>query len=164
MHYARESNRPHSEMPISIGFAEIGEIEPAWEHFQKIYKPYLRPPFNMISEQANITRIPCYLTFAGAALQALLYGFGGFRWQEDEGIHLNPILPPDLTKLEFRSLHWQGKTFNLTINEEDWLIQITAGIEPDETVRILTDKVEFEASLGSLYQISNNTVAKSGRF
>lgn len=93
-------------MPINIGFAKIGKSELAWKHFQKIYKPYLRPPFNMLSEQADTTRIPCYLTFADATLQALfmvLEGLKNWSIRITEGLKYTEKVKISTNKIEFEA-------------------------------------------------------------
>jgi len=116
LYHSKKSSRGHSEIPLSIGFAEVGEVALAYEHFRKIYKPYLRPPFNMLSEQSKTTRIPCYMMFASGTLQSLLYGFLGFRWREDE-LYLMPVLADNWKQIEYKGLKWKGRELNLKINQ-----------------------------------------------
>ncbi|MEM1323125.1 MAG: sn-glycerol-3-phosphate ABC transporter ATP-binding protein UgpC [Bacteroidota bacterium] len=66
--------------------AQLGEVEQAYAIFIRSYRSNGVPPFGVLAECADGRGVsPYFTTGAGGALQAVLFGFGGYRFT-DEGV------------------------------------------------------------------------------
>lgn len=63
---------------FSVQYARAGEKQKAYEMFERSFLPNLREPFYSFAETATSAN-PYFMTGAGAILQALIYGFGGYE-------------------------------------------------------------------------------------
>ena len=63
-----------------------------------------------------------FITGAGGFLQAVIYGYGGFRLQDSE-LTFNPTLPPNVTKMSIR-LNYLGSCMNFVISERKITITV----------------------------------------
>lgn len=63
-----------------------------------------------------------FITGAGGFLQAVIYGYGGFRLQDSE-LAFNPTLPPEVTKMSIR-LNFLGSCMDFVISERNLTITI----------------------------------------
>uniref|UniRef100_A0A182M495 Glycoside hydrolase family 65 central catalytic domain-containing protein n=1 Tax=Anopheles culicifacies TaxID=139723 RepID=A0A182M495_9DIPT len=64
----------------AINHLDIGNPREAAENFNRSYQPYIRGPFHVWCElQKPATGARNFLTGAGGFLQAVLYGYAGFR-------------------------------------------------------------------------------------
>lgn len=69
----------------------------------------------MWTERRDIWGAVNFITGAGGFLQAVIYGYGGFRLK-DSGLAFNPTLPPNVTKMTI-SVHYLGSLMDFTVNE-----------------------------------------------
>lgn len=84
---------------IAVLHARLGEPETAFKVFKKSYTDKLRPPFGVLSENANNSRVS-FATGLGGILQSVIFGFGGLEITE-EGIIQHPTTLPS---------HWKSLT------------------------------------------------------
>ena len=63
-----------------------------------------------------------FITGAGGFLQAVIYGYGGFRLQDSE-LAFNPTLPPKVTKMSIR-LNFLGSCMDFVISERNLTITV----------------------------------------
>ena len=106
--------------------AELGRPDEAYQHFTASYKEFLRGPFLMFNEKRSQTyENMCFLTGCAGTLQSVIYGFGGARinWRPDSGenfgkLTFNPVLPKQWKSLQITNIKWQGKTFDLVVEQE----------------------------------------------
>ena len=63
-----------------------------------------------------------FITGAGGFLQAVIYGYGGFRLQDSE-LAFNPTLPPEVTKMSIR-LNFLGSCMDFVISERNLTITV----------------------------------------
>ncbi len=99
----------------SIIYAELGECSKAYQSFRKSFEEFLRPAFYLFSEKRSTDNC-CFLTGYAGTLMAVLYGFGGLRFDE-QGLKIKPCLPPHWKKLEVKGIHFRGKVYRLTIEQ-----------------------------------------------
>jgi hypothetical protein len=68
-----------------------------------------------------------FLTGEGGFLQVFTNGLTGLRWRSDR-VHVDPMLPPQLgSGVALRGLHWQGRTFDITVGPSQTTLTQTAG-------------------------------------
>ena len=83
----------------SIICSREGRTEEALRWFTDSYRPNLRPPFGVIAEFEGGTN-PYFLTGAGGALQAIIFGFGGYDLTDEGLVCREQKLPRSWTSLE----------------------------------------------------------------
>jgi trehalose/maltose hydrolase-like predicted phosphorylase len=99
--------------------------------------PFVRDPFAQFAEargskpgsQDPLAGSPAlnFLTGEGGFLQVFTNGLTGLRWRSDR-VHLDPMLPPQLgSGVTLRGLHWQGRTFDMTVGPTQTTLTQTAG-------------------------------------
>ena len=84
---------------IAVLHARLGDPETAFKVFKKSYTDKLRPPFGVLSENANNSRVS-FATGLGGILQSVIFGFAGVEITE-EGIRQLPAKIPS---------HWKSLT------------------------------------------------------
>ncbi|XP_037624479.1 protein-glucosylgalactosylhydroxylysine glucosidase [Sebastes umbrosus] len=99
---------------FAIGWLELGEAERARHLLEKCFKN-IQAPFQVWSESSDGSGAVNFLTGMGGFLQAVLFGFTGFRVQK-ECLAFSPLLPPDITELCVRGVNYLG-------NQMDWLLR-----------------------------------------
>lgn len=104
----------------------------AYTYLLRAYQPYLRPPFDQFAESRARKPISAFeafnfLTGIGGLLQVFDYGFTGLRF-DTGAIRLDPALPPQLHDLTITGLHWQGRTFSLTLGPQTTTITTTSAL------------------------------------
>lgn len=99
---------------FAIGWLELGEAERARHLLEKCFKN-IQAPFQVWSESSDGSGAVNFLTGMGGFLQAVLFGFTGFRVQK-ECLAFSPLLPTDITELCVRGVNYLG-------NQMDWLLR-----------------------------------------
>ncbi|MBQ8500870.1 MAG: glycoside hydrolase family 65 protein [Bacteroides sp.] len=88
-----------SQAILAVLQARLGDPEEAYKMFKYSYERHVRPPFRVLSENANNNRVS-FMTGVGGMLQAVIFGFGGLDITE-EGIKQLPTQLP---------VHWKSLT------------------------------------------------------
>lgn len=85
----------------------------------------------MWSERRNGKGAVNFITGAGGFLQAVIYGYGGFRIRSD-GLYFNSTLPPGTTKLTL-SLHYLGCSLKFELQDTNvtFVLVSNGPISPD---------------------------------
>jgi trehalose/maltose hydrolase-like predicted phosphorylase len=80
------------------------------------YRPYLRPPFNVLPETPTNNNIN-FLTGAGAFLQQFIFGYAGLRFSPDAGLsrRFEPLLPERVSRLRLRNVWIRGRRQDIVI-------------------------------------------------
>jgi trehalose/maltose hydrolase-like predicted phosphorylase len=87
--------------------------------------PFMRGPYFQFSE-ARTGGAFTFTTGAGGFLQEFLYGYSGWRWRADR-IRLDPSLPPQLSGVTLRAVHWRGRTLRVEIGRAATTVTLLAG-------------------------------------
>jgi protein-glucosylgalactosylhydroxylysine glucosidase len=91
--------------------ARLGNLENAYEIFQRSYKSNEVPPFGVLAETAGGTN-PYFATGAGGMLQAVLFGFGGLRITNEGVAQLPQKLPSKWKSLQLTGVGREQKTYS----------------------------------------------------
>jgi trehalose/maltose hydrolase-like predicted phosphorylase len=122
----------------AVDAAEIGEPGCATHtYLMRAIKPFVRDPFAQFAEargskpgsQDPLAGAPAFnfLTGEGGFLQVFTNGLTGLRWRADR-VHLDPMLPPQLRGgVTLKGLHWQGRTFDVSVGPNSTTVSETAG-------------------------------------
>ncbi|KAF5908280.1 Protein-glucosylgalactosylhydroxylysine glucosidase, partial [Clarias magur] len=98
---------------FTVGWLELGEAEKAQKLLQKCYKN-IRGPFQVWSESSDGSGAVNFLTGMGGFLQAVLFGYTGFRVQQD-CLTFSPLLPNEVSMLTLKGISYIG-------NKMDWVL------------------------------------------
>lgn len=87
-----------------------------------------------------------FITGAGGFLQAVVYGYGGFRIKAD-GLYFNSTLPPRATKLTLR-IHYLGSSidFEVKVSGVTFTLVSNGPIAPE--LEVLTDEGVYRLTQG----------------
>jgi trehalose/maltose hydrolase-like predicted phosphorylase len=97
----------------------------AFSFTERSVDPFMRGPYEQFSE-ARTGGAFTFTTGAGGFLQEFLYGYSGFRWRGDR-IHLDPSLPPQLSGVTLRAVHWRGRTLRIAIGRQSTVVTLRGG-------------------------------------
>jgi trehalose/maltose hydrolase-like predicted phosphorylase len=100
---------------IAVLHARLGDPETAFEVFKKSYTDKLRPPFGVLSENANNSRVS-FATGLGGILQSVIFGFAGIEITEDGIIQLPTRIPAHWKSLTVTGVGPEKQTFKVTNN------------------------------------------------
>uniref|UniRef100_A0A8C4EYE7 Protein-glucosylgalactosylhydroxylysine glucosidase n=1 Tax=Dicentrarchus labrax TaxID=13489 RepID=A0A8C4EYE7_DICLA len=98
---------------FAIGWLELGEAEKAHKLLEKCFKN-IQGPFQVWSESSDGSGAVNFLTGMGGFLQAVLFGYTGFR--SKECLAFSPLLPNDISELCIRGVNYLG-------SQMDWLLR-----------------------------------------
>ncbi|XP_059190614.1 protein-glucosylgalactosylhydroxylysine glucosidase [Centropristis striata] len=99
---------------FAIGWLELGEAEKAQRLLEKNFKN-IQGPFQVWSESSDGSGAVNFLTGMGGFLQAVLFGYTGFRVQKD-CLAFSTLLPNDISELCIRGVNYLG-------SQMDWLLR-----------------------------------------
>jgi trehalose/maltose hydrolase-like predicted phosphorylase len=101
----------------------------AYTYMLRSYEPFLRPPFDQFAETRSGSQTGFnFLTGIGGFLQVFEYGYAGLRFTPSE-IRLDPSISPQLEGITLADLHWQGRTFTITIGPQSTQLRLTSGAD-----------------------------------
>ncbi|XP_069019380.1 protein-glucosylgalactosylhydroxylysine glucosidase isoform X1 [Embiotoca jacksoni] len=116
---------------FAIGWLELGEAEKAQHLLEKCFKN-IQGPFQVWSESSDGSGAVNFLTGMGGFLQAVLFGYTGFRVQK-ECLAFSPLLPNDISELCVRGVNYLG-------SQMDWLLR------KDEVCIILREQASSDGN------------------
>jgi len=95
---------------------ELGERSVLGTLLDSTYRPYLRPPFNVLPETPTNNNIN-FLTGAGAFLQQFIFGYAGLRFSSDAGLsrRFEPMMPERISRLKLRNVWIRGKRIDIIV-------------------------------------------------
>ncbi|XP_036390438.1 protein-glucosylgalactosylhydroxylysine glucosidase isoform X1 [Megalops cyprinoides] len=99
---------------FAVGWVELGNAEKAQELLNRCFSN-IQSPFQVWSEGSDGSGAVNFLTGMGGFMQAVLFGYTGFRVQKD-CLAFAPLLPSDITELHLQGLSYLG-------NKMDWLLR-----------------------------------------
>lgn len=98
---------------IAVLHARLGDPETAFKVFKKSYTDKLRPPFGVLSENADNSRVS-FATGLGGILQSVIFGFAGIEITEDGIVQLPTRLPS----------HWKSLTVTgVGVEKKDYRVE-----------------------------------------
>uniref|UniRef100_A0A6Q2Y5Y2 Protein-glucosylgalactosylhydroxylysine glucosidase n=1 Tax=Esox lucius TaxID=8010 RepID=A0A6Q2Y5Y2_ESOLU len=98
---------------FAVGWLELGEVERAQNLLKKSFKN-IQGPFQVWSESSDGSGAVNFLTGMGGFLQAVLFGYTGFR--SKDCLAFAPLFPDDISQLCIRGISYLG-------NKMDWLFR-----------------------------------------
>ncbi|MFJ8820435.1 discoidin domain-containing protein [Streptomyces sp. NPDC102467] len=141
-YYAAHTDRDGPAMTDSVhavAAAAIGEPGcSTYTFLERASRPFFRDPFGMFSESRGtkagaadaLAGAPAqdFLTGKGGFLQVFTHGLTGLRLRDDDAVHLDPTLPPQLsTGVTVKGLQWRGRSYDVAIGAERTTVRLTSG-------------------------------------
>ena len=134
-------------------WARLGEKDKAYEAWRNSWKPFMKKPFLQFSEKRNASRT-YFTTGAAGSLQAVIYGFAGFRidskkspdakWSTNlnngQVLSISPHLPNEWKKLTLRNFTILGKRYSFTITNDTVRVTSDSAAHPPFFPEISYDK------------------------
>jgi len=78
-----------------------------------------------------------FITGMGGFLQAILFGYGGFRLR-NKSLDFDPVLPPSCSEMRFTGIDYLNSSFSLTVVNRNMTVTLTsAGRHP---LRLFVDR------------------------
>ncbi|XP_054632544.1 protein-glucosylgalactosylhydroxylysine glucosidase [Dunckerocampus dactyliophorus] len=99
---------------FAIGWLELRDAEKAQRLLEKCFRN-IQGPFQVWSESTDGSGVVNFLTGMGGFLQAVVFGYTGFRVQK-ECLAFSPILPNNVSELCIRGVSYLG-------HQMDWLFR-----------------------------------------
>lgn len=95
---------------------ELGQRSVLQTLLESTYRPYLRPPFNVLPETPTNNNIN-FLTGAGAFLQQFIFGYAGLRFSAGSGLSQKfpPMLPEHIQRLVLHNVSVRGRRIDITV-------------------------------------------------
>ncbi|XP_004069635.1 protein-glucosylgalactosylhydroxylysine glucosidase [Oryzias latipes] len=116
---------------FAIGWLELGEAEKAQLLLEKCFKN-IQGPFQVWSESSDGSGAVNFLTGMGGFLQAVLFGYTGFRVQKD-CLAFSPLLPNDIQELCLRGMNYLGSKMDWLLRKEEVCIILREQSHSDDT-------------------------------
>ncbi|XP_019643989.1 PREDICTED: acid trehalase-like protein 1 [Branchiostoma belcheri] len=108
-----------------VGWLELQEYSKARQMFQDSYSIYVKEPFKVWTEAHQGLGAVNFITGMGGFLQAVLFGYGGFRLHVDR-LDLNPVLPPDTDRMKIHGLDYLGSSLDVTVSSDVVTVNVTS--------------------------------------
>ena len=115
----------------SIAFRDIQDEPQAAFYFRKSWEAYVRGPFYVWHEGANMFGgVPNFINAAGMLIMNVVAGYGGVRLKQGH-IELNrPVPPPNCTKLVLRRVYFRGAYLNIEADTSGWSVGLDQPAPP----------------------------------
>lgn len=97
---------------IAVLHARLGDPENGFKVFKKSYMDKIRPPFRVLSENADNSRVS-FATGLGGILQSVIFGFGGIEITENGIIQLPTQLPSHWKSLTITGVGVEKNTYRV---------------------------------------------------
>lgn len=127
----------------SISRLDVGDIDHANELFSQSYQNYIREPFNVWSEVADVQQEGAinFITGSGGFLQAVLNGYAGIRIHLDHLEIRPPHLPPNTNVMLVKGIFYLQNRFNIKIRKDRVQLKCLQG---DNTLVLIADNNESQ--------------------
>lgn len=109
---------------FAIGWLELGEAEKASVLLDRCYS-HIQGPFQVWSESSDGSGAVNFLTGMGGFLQAVLFGFTGFRVHK-EFLAFCPLLPNGISELCVRGVNYLGSQMDWLLRKEEICVILRA--------------------------------------
>ncbi|CAI9550235.1 unnamed protein product [Staurois parvus] len=109
---------------FSVGFMELKQIEAAQRQLKKCFAN-ITEPFKIWTECADGSGAVNFLTGMGGFLQAILFGYTGFRINK-QSLDLDPVATDEIIKLQITGVSYLGNKLNFTFTKLDTTVELTS--------------------------------------
>ncbi|XP_077596971.1 protein-glucosylgalactosylhydroxylysine glucosidase [Stigmatopora nigra] len=129
---------------FAIGWLELGEPEKAQCLLEKCYKN-IQGPFQVWSESSDGSGAVNFLTGMGGFLQAVVFGYSGFRVQKD-CLVFSPLLPQNLSELCIHGVSYLGHQLDWLFRKDEVCVTLRPQEDGGTNVKVRELQVVLKAS------------------
>ncbi|XP_025050671.1 protein-glucosylgalactosylhydroxylysine glucosidase isoform X4 [Alligator sinensis] len=108
---------------FAVGWMELKEVQRAQSQLSKCFNN-ITEPFKIWSENSDGSGAVNFLTGMGGFLQAVLFGYTGFRITKNS-LNFDPVCPDDINRIKVTGVSYLGNKLNFTITKERIRIKVT---------------------------------------
>ncbi|NXV80791.1 PGGHG glucosidase, partial [Atlantisia rogersi] len=108
---------------FAVGWLELKEVQRAQSQLRRCFSN-ITEPFKIWVENSDGSGAVNFLTGMGGFLQAVLFGYTGFRITRSS-LSFNPAFPDDVKKLSITGISYVGNKLKFTITKEEMRIEVT---------------------------------------
>ncbi|XP_074951424.1 protein-glucosylgalactosylhydroxylysine glucosidase isoform X2 [Phalacrocorax aristotelis] len=108
---------------FAVGWLELKEVQRAQSQLDKCFSN-ITEPFKIWAENSDGSGAVNFLTGMGGFLQAVLFGYTGFRITKTS-LRFNPAFPDDINNLKITGVSYFGNKLKFSITKEEVRIQVT---------------------------------------
>ncbi|NXC22622.1 PGGHG glucosidase, partial [Corythaeola cristata] len=108
---------------FAVGWLELKEVQRAQSQLNKCFNN-ITEPFKIWVENSDGTGAVNFLTGMGGFLQAVLFGYTGFRITRTS-LRFDPAFPDDIDRLKVSGVSYFGNKLKFTITKEEIRIRVT---------------------------------------
>ncbi|XP_051778005.1 protein-glucosylgalactosylhydroxylysine glucosidase isoform X2 [Erpetoichthys calabaricus] len=105
---------------FAVGWMELKQKARAQAHLMKCFNN-IQEPYKVWSEYSDGTGAVNFLTGMGGFLQAVLFGYTGFRIKK-ESLNFDPAFPEDITDFSITGVCYLGNKLNFTFKRDKMTI------------------------------------------
>ncbi|XP_071894778.1 protein-glucosylgalactosylhydroxylysine glucosidase isoform X8 [Anas platyrhynchos] len=151
---------------FAVGWLELKEMQRAQSQLNKCFSN-ITEPFKIWVENSDGSGAVNFLTGMGGFLQAVLFGYTGFRprwislWITKTSLLFNPSCPDDVHKLKVTGVSYLGNKLKFTITKEEMRIEVSESpLDPPALpLEAVLEESGQRFPLGEGHSISFPTVA-----
>ncbi|XP_028917475.1 protein-glucosylgalactosylhydroxylysine glucosidase isoform X1 [Ornithorhynchus anatinus] len=152
---------------FAVGWLELREPERAQQLLNKCFAN-ISEPFKIWTENSDGTETVNFLTGMGGFLQAVLFGYTGFRIIRD-CLKFDPVCPTEVRHGQVTGVSYLGNKLNFSFSEEEVTVEVTwaqsqapaleAVLEPSGRRLALPQgqTVSFPTTAGRIQRVSSYT-------
>ncbi|NXY75011.1 PGGHG glucosidase, partial [Glareola pratincola] len=108
---------------FAVGWLELKEVQRAQSQLNKCFSN-ITEPFKIWVENSDGSGAVNFLTGMGGFLQAVLFGYTGFRIMKTS-LRFDPALPDDIDRLKVTGVSYLGTKLTFTITKEEMKVRVT---------------------------------------
>uniref|UniRef100_H3BDF9 Protein-glucosylgalactosylhydroxylysine glucosidase n=1 Tax=Latimeria chalumnae TaxID=7897 RepID=H3BDF9_LATCH len=108
---------------FAVGWMELKESKMAQNQLKKCFSN-IQEPFKIWTECSNGSGAVNFLTGMGGFLQAVLFGYTGFRITK-VCLYFDPMLPEDIRELKIIGVHYLGNKLDFTLTKDTVTVELT---------------------------------------
>ncbi|KAG2463050.1 PGGHG glucosidase, partial [Polypterus senegalus] len=107
---------------FAVGWLELKQKTRAQAHLMKCFSN-IQEPYKVWSEYSDGTGAVNFLTGMGGFLQAVLFGYTGFRIKK-ESLNFDPALPEEIMDFSITGVCYLGNKLNFTFKRDKMTITL----------------------------------------
>uniref|UniRef100_A0A8D2IL37 Protein-glucosylgalactosylhydroxylysine glucosidase n=2 Tax=Varanus komodoensis TaxID=61221 RepID=A0A8D2IL37_VARKO len=119
---------------FAIGWLELKETEKAQQQLNKCFSN-ITEPFKIWVENSDGSGAVNFLTGMGGFLQAILFGYTGFRITK-KCLNFDPVCPDDIKMLKITGVCYLGSKLEFTLTKEKVTIKVTKSSSDPESASL----------------------------
>ncbi|XP_051632930.1 protein-glucosylgalactosylhydroxylysine glucosidase isoform X2 [Manacus candei] len=108
---------------FAVGWLELKEVQRAQSQLHKCFSN-ITEPFKVWVENSDGSGAVNFLTGMGGFLQAILFGYTGFRISRS-GLRFDPAFPHDITELKLSGISYLGNKLDFAITTAEICTEVT---------------------------------------